>query len=201
MPKPPTKKQLQKPLVDERARDKATGRGVLRGSMGRLALDPTLGPRIVALLERGWSLATAASACGVPERSLMHWLARGRAKNEETDTVDADDVFAVFADSVDRAIGTFLGKVEEAVAKPGDDSDGDGRIDAALATNRRWILEKRLAVLYGKKVEHVVRVNAMEWVIEALEQAANNGTLSRGALHEVLRCLVETGEESAAGLH
>jgi hypothetical protein len=203
MPRKPTKPPVQKPVVDERQRDEL-GRGVLRGSVGRLVVDPTLGPRIIAHLAAGWSLATSAQAEGVSERRMMDWLARGRAANEEAGEVDPSNPFAVFADAADRAIARFLGGVEQAIAEAAPvstDGGGDGRIDPALAASRRWILEKRLSTLYGKRVEHVVRISAMEWVIEALEQSANEGRLSREALHEVLRCLVDVGQETAPAVH
>lgn len=200
MPRKPTKPPVQKPVVDERARDEL-GRGVLRGSVGRLVVDPTLGDRIIAHLAAGWSLATSAQAEGVSERRMMDWLARGRAANEETGGVDQGNPYAVFADKADRAIARFLGGIEQAIAEAAPDEDTGGRVDPALAASRRWILEKRLSTLYGKRVEHVVRISAMEWVIEALEQSANEGRLSREALHEVLCCLVDVGQETAPAVH
>lgn len=200
MPRKPTKPPVQKPVVDERARDEL-GRGVLRGSVGRLVVDPTLGPRIVAHLAAGWSLATSAQAEGVSERRMMDWLARGRAANEEAGEVDPSNPYAVFADAADRAVARFLGGLEEAVATAAPGEDAGGRVDPAKEQSRRWLLTTRLSGVYGKRVEHVVRIDAMEFVIATLEQAANEGRLSREAFHETLRCLVDVGQETAPAVH
>ena len=186
------------------SRDEATGR--VTGSRSRLETEGGLAARLITHISRGRTLRVAAQSEGVPHRTFFDWLDRGRADYE----AGTDSVYARFADSLDRALGAFLGLLEETTAFPeliadgsGDSEDGEhrsggGKVDPALATNRRWLLEKRLPDVYGKRVEHVVRVDAMEWLLAQLDAGVDAGRISPSARAEVLTYLADVSPTEAA---
>lgn len=180
------------------SRDAETG--YVLGSKSRLETEPALGRRLVEHISRGRTLRVAAKSEGVPHRTFFGWLDRGREDYE----AGTDSVYARWADAMDRALGDFLGSMEEATAFPeqmaSEDGDGggSGRVDPALATNRRWLLEKRLPEVYGKRVEHVVRVDAMEWLLAQLDAGVDAGRVSPGARAEVLTFLADVSPSDAA---
>lgn len=180
------------------SRDEATGR--VMGSRSRLETEPTLAGRLITHISRGRTLRVAAQSEGVPHRTFFDWLDRGRSDYE----AGADTVYARFADALDRALGAFLGLLEETTAFPeliaGGEGDegGGGKVDPALATNRRWLLEKRLPDVYGKRVEHVVRVDAMEWLLAQLDAGVDAGRISPSARAEVLTFLADVSPTEAA---
>lgn len=175
------------------SRDEATGR--VLGSKSRLETEAGLAARLITHISRGRTLRVAAQSEGVPHRTFFDWLDRGRSDYE----VGVDSVFARFADALDRALGSFLGLLEETTAFPEIDSDeGGGKVDAALATNRRWLLEKRLPEIYGKRVEHVVRVDAMEWLLAQLDAGVDSGRITSGARAEVLTFLADVSPTESA---
>jgi hypothetical protein len=179
------------------SRDASSGR--VLGSQSRLETDPKLAPKIVGHVSRGRTLRVAAQSEGVPHRTFFRWLDRGREDYE----AGTDSVYARWADAMDRALGDFLGSLEESTAFPepmaAEGGEGaSGRVDPALATNRRWLLEKRLPEVYGKRVEHVVRVDAMEWLLAQLDAGVDAGRVSPGARAEVLTFLADVSPSDAA---
>jgi len=174
------------------SRDDATGR--VLGSQSRLETESGLAARLITHISRGRTLRVAAQSEGVPHRTFFDWLDRGRSDYE----AGVDSVFARFADALDRALGSFLGLLEETTAFPEIDSDEGGKVDPALATNRRWLLEKRMPDVYGKRVEHVVRVDAMEWLLAQLDAGVDAGRITPGARAEVLTFLADVSPTEAA---
>lgn len=199
-----TKKRSDKPyrapVVDESARDE-DGRGALRGSRPRLEGEPKLGPAIVERLRRGQTYETAFEAEGV-SRTLGHaWIARGRDEAAQ----GLDTVFTRFAASCEQAVAQVLGDVEVAIVAPDEmvgDESGPGRADPTMAKLRTWMLTHRLPSVYGKKVEHVVRVDAMEWLIAKLEEGVHAGRISPAARAELLMYLADVAPgDDAARVH
>jgi len=174
------------------SRDDATGR--VLGSKSRLETEHGLAAKLITHISRGRTLRVAAQSEGVPHRTFFDWLDRGRSDYE----AGVDSVFARFADALDRALGSFLGLLEETTAFPEIDSDEGGKVDPALATNRRWLLEKRMPDVYGKRVEHVVRVDAMEWLLAQLDAGVDAGRITPGARAEVLTFLADVSPTEAA---
>jgi hypothetical protein len=175
------------------SRDASSGR--VLGSKSRLETEHGLAAKLITHISRGRTLRVAAQSEGVPHRTFFRWLDRGREDYE----AGVDSVFARFADALDRALGSFLGLLEETTAFPEIDSDeGGGKADPALATNRRWLLEKRIPDVYGKRVEHVVRVDAMEWLLAQLDAGVDSGRITPGARAEVLTFLADVSPSDAA---
>lgn len=176
------------------SRDEATGR--VLGSKSRLETEAGLAARLVQHVSRGRSLRVAAMSEGVPHRTFFGWLDQGRADFE----TGVDSVFARFADSLNRALGEYLGLTEEGLAHP--ETDESGRADAVVATNRRFIVERRLPSEYGKRLEHTVRVDATEHVIADIDAGVDAGEISPEARAQVLRWLArETSEMQEQRVH
>lgn len=192
------RKQRQTPRLDEDARDEL-GRGVLRGSVSRLESEPGLGDRIIERLNRGQSHATASEAEGVPRRTYFDWLERGRSDRD----AGVQSLWADFAAGVDRTVAEVLGRVEAGIVDAEPLADSGGKIDPAVARNRQWYLERRLPDVYGRRIEHSVRVDAMEWVIAKLQEGVDAGRISPSARAEVLLYFADMSptDDTAAAVH
>lgn len=171
------------------SRDEATGR--VTGSRSRLETEDGLAARLIAHISRGRTHRVAAQSEGVPHRTYFGWLDRGRADSD----AGIDSVYARFQDAIDRAVGEFLGLIEEGIAHP--ETDESGRADAVVATNRRFIVERRLPAEYGKRLEHTVRVDATEHVIADIDAGVDAGEISPDARAQVLRWLARDTSEAA----
>ena len=86
-------------------------------------LTPALTKKICALLREGCDQKTAASICGIAERTFHSWKERGR---------DDEEPYAAFFDAASRARNTYKARLLKIVIEAADKD----------ARHAEWLLEK-----------------------------------------------------------